>query len=424
MAEPNPFPAEFSVQTVDPSRLQTILDPLTSNLARYQEWVSQHGYQSVAAIEAFLNSIDDDNRNLGDWVREHCYWMEHADAVDSGLCSLVDVLEEAQRKIFRTMPHDPTIPAGNSPKFVRISASMEPFKFEDVVVSQLKMAAETVAALATASGTEEEAQAVEDQDAGKGIGEVLAGNGDNVSTWCQLTDAEHPQTAEVEQVSELRVFTGGELVFYADHVELCGVTICGGPRCEQARKTLDLLRQKNSKGRFAAFPSKKLAERISREKGAPSVPGLIRDLRARIVAVLRQNDIQCHRNDVIERTDHGYHFRDWIIVQNGDPIKSPAIEGHEDRAYLDDVPVDVPVDSHDDDPVSDKSADAAAARRKWILEQVTKGRRMRAPGFATELGCSDRTVKRDIDVLEDQIEFVGSPRSGYYQLRTPPEPSQ
>ena len=42
---------------------------------------------------------------------------------------------------------------------------------------------------------------------------------------------------------------------------------------------------------------------------------------------------------------------------------------------------------------------------------------MRAPGFAAELRCSERTVKRDLDALEDQIEFVGSPRTGHYQLR-------
>jgi hypothetical protein len=157
------------------------------------------------------------------------------------------------------------------------------------------------------------------------------------------------------------------------------------------------------------------------------VPGLIRDLRTRIVNALRQIQVECHREDVIQQTDRGYQFRDWIIVQDGEPIESPAIEGHEDGDSLDAVPVivpvDVPVDSAGADPVSE-SADAAAARRKWILAQVTNGRTMRAPGFAAELGCSDRTVKRDLDMLEDRIEFVGSPRSGYYQLRTPREPGR
>jgi hypothetical protein len=38
--------------------------------------------------------------------------------------------------------------------------------------------------------------------------------------------------------------------------------------------------------------------------------------------------------------------------------------------------------------------------------------------------ASSLPVKRDLDRLEDRIEFVGSPRSGYYQLRTPRDPNQ
>ena len=215
-------------------------------------------------------------------------------------------------------------------------------------------------------------------------------------------------------------FAGGTMVFFPDRVELCGFTICGGLRCEQARKTLDLLRQKNTKGDFVAFSSKKLANEIGREGGSPAMPGLIRDVRTRIVEELRQVRIECQRHDVIERTKRGYHFRDWINVQDGKAVESPAIEGHEGAASLDDVPVngsvDGPVDLQDADPVSE-AEDAAGARQKWILEQVTKGRKLRAPGFAAELGCSDRTVKRDLDTLEPHIEFVGSPRTGHYRLR-------
>jgi len=51
------------------------------------------------------------------------------------------------------------------------------------------------------------------------------------------------------------------------------------------------------------------------------------------------------------------------------------------------------------------------------LEQVTKGRKMRVPGFAAELKCSERTIKRDREALEDQIEFDGRPNSGRYRLK-------
>lgn len=262
---------------------------------------------------------------------------------------------------------------------------------------------------------------------GSGSGSPLAGRGEDVSPATRLAGVGHSKNAEAEQVSKPKMFSGGEMVFYPDRVELCDRIICGGPRCEQARKTLDLFRQKNAKGKFVAIGSKKLAEKIERKGGASSVPGLIRDLRTRIVEALRQGHIECQREDVIQQTNRGYHFRDWISAQDGEGVESsaPMLEGRHEKAASPgdvpvngtvDVPVNVPVDSHDVDPVSE-SADAAVARRKWILEQVTNGRKMRAPGFAAELGCSDRTVKRDLDALEPTIEFVGSPRTGYYQLR-------
>jgi len=38
---------------------------------------------------------------------------------------------------------------------------------------------------------------------------------------------------------------------------------------------------------------------------------------------------------------------------------------------------------------------------------------------ADELGCSERTVKRDLDALRDQIEFEGAPKTGHYRLKQP-----
>ena len=253
------------------------------------------------------------------------------------------------------------------------------------------------------------------------IREALAGMGKDFFSACQPATVVQHQNAEIEPASVPKAFSGGAMVFYADRVELCGATICGGPRCEQARKTLDLLCRKNQKGGFAGFGGQKLAEKIDRKGGASSVPGLIRDLRTRIVEALRQTNIECQREDVIQQTNRGYHFRDWISIQDRESVESsPMLQGHENTDSPGDGPVNVPlndpVDSNDVGPVSE-SVDPAVARQEWILEQVTKGRKLRAPGFAAELGCSDRTVKRDLGILEPKIEFVGSPRTGYYQLR-------
>jgi hypothetical protein len=236
-----------------------------------------------------------------------------------------------------------------------------------------------------------------------------------------LPGEERSKNAEAEQESKLKVFSGGAMVFYANHVELCGTTICGGPRCEQARKTLDLLRQKNIKGDFRAFGSKNLAEMIGREGGSLSVPGLIRDIRMRISEELRSIEIQCGRHDVIVRTKQGYQFKDFITVHDADESTDIGIQGHDlpkaghNVPYHDDP--DVPNDPNSDDPnVPD---DKAEARGNWVLQELGKGRELRAPDIVQEFGCSLKTAKRDLKSLKDDeaIEFVGSPRTGHYRLK-------
>jgi CheY-like chemotaxis protein len=255
----------------------------------------------------------------------------------------------------------------------------------------------------------------------KSIREALAGMGEDVSPALQLATVVQPKNATAEQASQLEVFSGGAMVFFRDRVELCGTTICGGPRCEQARKTLDLLRQKNIKGDFRAFGSRNLAEMIGREGGSLSVPSLIRDIRTRISEELRSIQIQCGRHDVIVRTKQGYQFKDFITVHDADESTGVGIQGHDlpkaghNVPYHDDP--DVPNDPNSDDPnVPD---DKAEARGNWVLQELGKGRELRAPDIVQEFGCSLKTAKRDLKSLKDDavIEFVGSPRTGHYRLK-------
>lgn len=52
---------------------------------------------------------------------------------------------------------------------------------------------------------------------------------------------------------------------------------------------------------------------------------------------------------------------------------------------------------------------------------MESGRELRVPQIANELGCSERTAKRDLDDLKDEkrIEFVGAPKTGFYKLSRP-----
>jgi Predicted transcriptional regulator len=53
-----------------------------------------------------------------------------------------------------------------------------------------------------------------------------------------------------------------------------------------------------------------------------------------------------------------------------------------------------------------------------ILQILADGRQIRLPAIASQIGKSERTVRRDLDSLRaaGKIEFIGSPRTGYYRL--------
>jgi len=70
------------------------------------------------------------------------------------------------------------------------------------------------------------------------------------------------------------------------------------------------------------------------------------------------------------------------------------------------------------DPAIDGD-DPANQRRRRILAELRKDRKLRTPAIAKELGCSEKDVKRELDALraEGHIEFVGPTKTGYYRLK-------
>jgi len=127
--------------------------------------------------------------------------------------------------------------------------------------------------------------------------------------------------------------------------------------------------------------------------------------------------IICGHKDVILSGESGYRFSDRLTVQFAD---APAIKDITDITDTDDA-TDVP--NGDVRDVFDVRDDAAGARQAWILLELAKGRRLKAPEVADHFDCSVKTAQRDFTVLKDdgKIEFVGTPRTGFYRVRQPPE---
>ncbi len=101
--------------------------------------------------------------------------------------------------------------------------------------------------------------------------------------------------------------------------------------------------------------------------------------------------------------------RDPVNLAEGDPVTDA------------DDPVGAPLDpaTRSDDTVTD--FEDPEARKDWIFRQIAAGRELRAPQIAEEIGCSEKTAKRDLDALKDegQIKFVGAPRNGSYRIKEP-----
>jgi len=227
-----------------------------------------------------------------------------------------------------------------------------------------------------------------------------------------------PETPSAS-ASKLEAFRGGQLIFFSDRVELCGAVICSGPRSQTRRRILDLLRTRQSDGSFLAYSGKRLASLLEPKGTAGTVAGAIRDLRDHIAAALRKANLEYGREDVILSGGPGYRFADCLTVQVEGEGSRRENQG---RDVSDDDP-DVPNDPDPDDPNDSEEEIEAKSRRDWIIEELSKGRRLRAPDIKKELKCSLKTAKRDLKSLKGtgRIEFVGSPSTGHYRLvRTKP----
>jgi predicted HTH transcriptional regulator len=71
------------------------------------------------------------------------------------------------------------------------------------------------------------------------------------------------------------------------------------------------------------------------------------------------------------------------------------------------------------DPVNDPVNE----RQKWFMEQLAGGAKAKSTDLAQCWNVSQVTAKRDIADLKDRgkIEFVGSPKNGWYRRTVPVE---
>lgn len=217
-------------------------------------------------------------------------------------------------------------------------------------------------------------------------------------------------------------FAGGELIFYADRIELCGVPIVTDARGGLLRNILDELKKRNSAGRYVAFSGPELVTRTKCRGGQNGIAGSIRDFRKSAAEALREQlGFVCEPQDIVRSGGPGYRFNEWIKVRDAAATDAGSSGGGAAPANGSRDPAIVPATAASDpaNVPANEGDDPANHRRRQILAELRKDRKLRTPAIAKELGCSEKTVKRELDALraEGKIEFVGPTKTGYYRLK-------
>ena len=192
-------------------------------------------------------------------------------------------------------------------------------------------------------------------------------------------------------VTEAKRFSGGELVFKHDRITLCGQTIFYYSRSKQTTRILEALNVKTQTGTWIAKSGPELVHELGNASGQNSITCSIRAFRDSAIDLLKTHlGLICGKQDIISSGGRGYRFNDWITIRDTRKAETDPIE-------IEDTP---------------------ASRRQRILELLGDGGKLRSTCIANHLGCSLKTVKRELETLRlaGRIEFLGPSKTGTYQL--------
>ena len=187
--------------------------------------------------------------------------------------------------------------------------------------------------------------------------------------------------------TELRALGDGRMFFQRDEIELEGIPICTRDSGAIWR-VLQLLRERKANGQPKPFPGKKIADVLGLGRGQNAVCDAVSAFRRRVVQLLGEAGIQANEDSVIITGKAGYQINAALIVENGSDL--PPATAAED------------------------GGDGPESRRRWFVDELKKGRKLRRSDLEDRFGISIATAKRDIADLDTGIEFVGTGKAGFY----------
>ena len=249
---------------------------------------------------------------------------------------------------------------------------------------------------------------------------------------------DRPGAAKLLSVSHTRPpqpFEQGDMVFFEDRVELCGVKVCGNGDSGMIRRILEELKLKGTNGEHVRRSGEDLARRVECERGQNGVAECIRDFRNTASQALRDEaNIACNRLHDIILNDrrYGYRLSKKIIVRNenddpqtkaNDPqrnagnAESGFIGGPNDPVMTPNDPQNDPVNDPQSDPVNQAENGDLNERQQWAMERLMAAGKVRCSEITAQFDCSPTTAKRDMKQLRrmGKAEFHGPPRTGHWR---------
>ena len=196
-------------------------------------------------------------------------------------------------------------------------------------------------------------------------------------------------------------FTGGELVFFPDRVELDGVKIIGDGGARLSLRLMEALALKMPSGHWRGLGGGSLAREIGADSEAVVINCVYTIRDNAVDRMLKQRNVLCKRDSIIGNDlARGYHFRSNITVRRvgaADP-PPPVAAGVPER-------------------------EGAMDRRDKILS-ILKARPLRVPELSAAVHLAPKTVHRTLAEMKRDglVEFVGAPKTGSYRIKRKQQP--
>lgn len=241
------------------------------------------------------------------------------------------------------------------------------------------------------------------------ISKPFPSKGRTLASVIEKTLQKYQKSKELQPPQPEGTFTGGEMVFYPNHIELCGLKILGS-KAAPSREMLKTLTETKVDGTYKSWGGEQIADNIRAENGIGTVTGCARTIRTRVAGTLKKHmNVEVGENDFLEHSDQGYRLNHRITVRFCDTHEILLGQNSVPKGHL---------RGQKNDPIDLGVSYRVKTRCQWILDALNQGQQLRREDVENGLKCSDKTAQRALDVLRnaDIIKFQGSKKTGHYVL--------